>query len=213
MRLLPSPPHPFRVQRWTARRIGLWIVLVVLLGFVGTLTVAGFANPEAWATPLNLRSLACTRWEPLWLEAQSVPSASRVPCIRSLPAGWSLAGVTVNDGRSVLTLDHDRAGAGAMVVRLTGACAAARAEERPGPEPAVRRMERLERSRSQVTATWYDRFPGGCITTRLTATPRHFAQLANEVSLVVGLTTRQELRQVLQTRSGGRLHLDPETER
>jgi hypothetical protein len=142
-----------------------------------------------------------------------VPSASLVPCVRSLPAGWTLAGVTVNDGRSVLTFDHDRAGAGAMVVRLTGACDTAGAEKRPAALPTVQRFERLERSRSEVFAIWYDRFPGGCITTRLTATPGRWAQLANEASLVLGLATRQELRQVLETRSGGRLHLDPETVR
>jgi hypothetical protein len=46
--------------------------------------------------------------------AQSVPSASLVPCVRSSLAGWRVASVTVNRGRSVITLDNDRAGRGAM---------------------------------------------------------------------------------------------------
>jgi hypothetical protein len=95
-------------------------------------------------------------------------------------------------------------------VRLTAACDPAGAEERPAAEPTVQRFERLERrARDESTATWYDRFPGGCVTTRLTASARHRAQLANEASLVLGFTARQELRQVLERRSGGRLHLDP----
>ena len=209
VRLLPSPPQPFRIQRWTARRVGLWALVAALLAFVGATIVDNVAINEAGATPLNISNLACTDLEPLWLEAQSVPSASLVPCVRSLPTGWTLAGVTVNDGRSVLTFDHDRAGTGAAVVRLTAACDTAGAQERPAAEPALRRFERLEHTGGEYTATWYDRFLGGCVTTRLTASARQWTQLTNEASLVLGFTARQELRQVLETRSGGRLHLDP----
>jgi membrane-associated phospholipid phosphatase len=209
VRLLPSPPQPFRIQRWSLRRVGLWALVAALLTLFGSVIASGFTNNEAGSTPLNNTSLGCTDLEALWLEAQAVPSASLVPCVRSLPAGWTLVGVTVNDGRSVLTFDHDRAGAAALVVRLTAACDPAGAEERPAAEPTVQRFERLERDRDESDATWYDRFPGGCVTTRLTASARHRAQLANEASLVLGFTARQELRQVLETRSGGRLHLDP----
>jgi len=38
-----------------------------------------------------------------------VPSAARVPCVRSLLAGWTFAGATAGDGRSVITIDNDRA--------------------------------------------------------------------------------------------------------
>src|SRR5690348_1817625 len=31
VRLLPTPPQPIRVQRWSARRIGLWAVIVAVL--------------------------------------------------------------------------------------------------------------------------------------------------------------------------------------
>lgn len=50
-------------------------------------------------TPLYLRDASCDHLEPLWLQAQAVPSASLVPCVRDLPIGWSLANVAVNDGR------------------------------------------------------------------------------------------------------------------
>jgi hypothetical protein len=169
VRLLPSPPRPFRIQRWTVRRVGLWALVAALLAFVGATIVDSVASDESGRTPLNISNLACTDLEPLWLEAQSVPSASLVPCVRSLPAGWTLAGVTVNDGRSVLTFDHDRAGSAAAVVRLTATCDTAGAQERPGAEPTLRRFERLERDDDESTATWYDRFLGGCVTTRLTA--------------------------------------------
>ena len=94
VRLLPSPPHPIRIQHL----------------------------------------------EPQWLEAQSVPSASLVPCLRSLPAGWTLRNVTVNNGRSVLTLDNDRAGMGAMVIRLAATCDPAGASQVLSDQPGVRRL-------------------------------------------------------------------------
>ena len=169
VRLLPSPPRPFRIQRWSLRRVGLWALVAALLTLFGSVIAGSLANNDAYATPLNNTILGCTDLEALWLEAQSVPSASLVPCVRSLPVAWTVAGVTVNDGRSVLTFDHDRAGSGVAVVRLTAACDTAGAQERPAAEPTVQRFERLERARDESAATWYDRFPGGCVTTRLTS--------------------------------------------
>ena len=84
VRLLPRPPHPIRIQRWSVRRIGL-LALVALLGLlVGSNIVENITHNEAGATPLYIGNLACTDLEPQWLEAQSVPSASLVPCLRSL---------------------------------------------------------------------------------------------------------------------------------
>ncbi len=213
VQLLPRPPRPIRIQRWTARRVGLLAIVAVLLAFVGTFILPGVTNNEAGSTPLNTANVGCSRLEPLWLMAQSVPSASLVPCVRSLPSGWARGNVTVNDGRSVLTFDHDRAGIGAAVVRLTAACEPAGAVEGPAQTPGARRYQRVEPHAGGSTVTWYDRFPGGCVTTRLTAQERYREQLASEASLVLGFTTRQELRQALEARSGGRLHLDPDTAR
>jgi hypothetical protein len=97
-----------------------------------------------WRHSWGVSDVGCGDLEPLWLMAQSVPSASLVPCVRSLPVGWSVANVTVNDGRSVLTLDHDRAGDGALVVRLTAACAPAGAVEGPSPTAGLRHLQRTE---------------------------------------------------------------------
>jgi hypothetical protein len=112
---LPSPTHPIRTQRWSIRRIGLLALVALLAALVGSNIVENVTHNEAGATPLYVSNLACTK--PQWLEAQSVPSASLVPGLRSLPTGWTLSNATVNNGRSVLTLDNDRAGIGAMIVR------------------------------------------------------------------------------------------------
>jgi tRNA A-37 threonylcarbamoyl transferase component Bud32/membrane-associated phospholipid phosphatase len=210
VRLLPSPPQPIRVQRWSARRVGLWALILALVILAATNSKVLFGNKEAVQTPLHITSLACTDLEPLWLQAQAVPSASLVPCVRYLPVGWSVAEVAVNNGRSVLTLDHDRAGAAALVVRLTAACDPHGAVEGPSPTEGVRHFQRIESPTGQFTATWYDQFPGGCVISRLHLTTDPNGEFAGQAPQVLGFTSRAALQQALSQRSDGRLQLDPE---
>ena len=49
---------------------------------------------------------SCTQLEELWLEAQSVPSASRIPCVQAFPGGV-VGTLAVRDGESVLELEDD----------------------------------------------------------------------------------------------------------
>ena len=76
-------------------------------------------------------------------------------------------------------------------------------------EPGVRRYLRFERLSPQFVATRFDLFPGGCLTTQLTAPKAQRSTLTGEAPLILGFTTRQALQQALEQRSGGRLHLDP----
>jgi tRNA A-37 threonylcarbamoyl transferase component Bud32 len=217
-RLLPTRPQPVPIQRWSARRVGLLGLVAALVVVIGApIATWTLNNDVAVKTPLGanvvgveaLVDVGCSDLEPLWLLAQSVPSASLVPCVQSRQPGWTVANVAVNDGRSVITLDHDRAGAAAVVVRMAAACDPAGAPETPAPEPGVRRFVRVERLTGEFSATWYDRFPGGCVTYRLHSTTDPTGQFANEAPQVLGFTTREQLRQALSQRSSGRLQLDP----
>jgi hypothetical protein len=137
-----------------------------------------------------------------------VPSASLVPCVRDLPVGWSVGEVAVNDGRSVITLGHDRAGGEAMVARLTAGCDVGQAaEEAPGRE-GVRRYQRVERQ-APYTVVRFEVFPGGCVTTRISTPPVHRAEVMGTAAGILGFTPRGQLAQDLEQRSDGRLHLDP----
>jgi tRNA A-37 threonylcarbamoyl transferase component Bud32 len=213
-RLLPAPPQPVSIQRWSARRVGLLALIVALVAVLGGPTIEmALNNDVAVYTPVNRTELRCAQLEALWLEAQSVPSASLVPCVRSLPVGWSVANVAVNDGRTELTLDHDRAGDRALVVRLAAACEPGGAVEGPSPTEGVRHFQRMESSAGgEFRATWYDRFPGGCVTSRLRLTTDPNGEFAAQAPAVLGFTTREALRLALDERSGGRLHLDPTRE-
>jgi tRNA A-37 threonylcarbamoyl transferase component Bud32 len=217
-RLLPAPPQPIPIQRWSARRVGLLGLVMALVLVIGVPIVTWTLNNDvAVKTPLGanvvgvevLVDVGCSDLEPLWLMAQSVPSASLVPCVESRLPGWTVTNVAVNNGRSIITLDHDRAGAAAVVMRITAACDPAGGVKAPSQEPGVRRFERVEHLAGEYSATWYDRFPGGCVTYRLHSTTDPTGQFANEAPQVLGFTTREQLRQALSQRSGARLQLDP----
>ncbi len=208
VRLLPTAPQPIRVQRWSARRVGLWAAIALLLVLASLNPTAIFDNRMAVRTSLDIHSLDCGQLEPLWLEAQSVPSASLVPCVRSRVPGWKVADVAVNNGRSVITLDHDRAGSGAVVVRLAAVCDTVGTVETPSPTQGVRRYQRVDLATDAFGATWYDRFAGGCVSYRLHSTSDVEGSFAIELPGLLGFTSRDGLREALSQRSGGRLELD-----
>jgi hypothetical protein len=209
VRLLPTPPQPVSIQRWSWRRIGLMGATAVLLVLAVVAVLSMVNNDAATKTPINVASLECTDLEPLWLQAQAVPSASLVPCVRPLPVGWSLYDVAVNDGRSVITLHHDRTGGEAIEARLTAGCEVAGVAEEPSGQPGVRRYQLVTRQGPVFQAVRFDVFAGGCVITRIRALPSSRAEVMAAAPGVLGFTSREALSQALERRSGGRLHLEP----
>jgi tRNA A-37 threonylcarbamoyl transferase component Bud32/membrane-associated phospholipid phosphatase len=212
LRLLPTRPRPIPIQRWTLRRVGLLAAMVLLLVLVFEQGL-GVSYNEPVATPTRVGDLACTDLEPQWLLAQSVPSASLVPCVRSLPVGWMVGNVTVNNGRSVIPLNHDRAGTGALVIRLTATCDTRGATEVSSDQPQVRRYQRINRLAPRFEASRLDLFPGGCVTAQAAVPAANRAEVTSDLATILGYTTRQGLQQALDQRSDGRLRLDPPTPR
>ena len=100
--LLPERPRPIRIQRWGARRVGLLLLMVPLAILLALSVQFVLVNNDRTLTPLRVDSLGCREMEPLWLEAQSVPSASLVPCVRlrGQPDGDSAAPTSGTAGRS-----------------------------------------------------------------------------------------------------------------
>jgi hypothetical protein len=205
--LLPSRPQPVRIQRWSARRIALLALMmpVASLVFVSLRTL--LVNTDPAVTPLAISSPRCEQLEALWLEAQSVPSASMVPCVASLPEGWTSGATNSRNGWSRFTLDHVRAGKPALIVRLTAVCDTTGTSPQPATQPGTQRYELYDPPRSTMTS--YTVFPGGCVTTQLRSIGNGDASLLAQATSAVGYTTRAALQQALEQRSQGRFHLDP----
>jgi hypothetical protein len=214
LKRLPAGPRPIRIQRWSARRVGLLLRVVPLAALLAVGFQFVLVNNDQTTTLLNVSSLDCGQPEPLWLQAQAVPSASLVPCVSSLPAGWRVVNASegplpsaARNGWSMFTLRKYLIGD--MVVRLSASCDTTGADPRPSDQPGAQRYERADQGTSGRAATWYTVFPGGCVTAQLDWTNAADVGFATEASSIIDFTTRQALQQALEQRSGGRLHLDP----
>jgi tRNA A-37 threonylcarbamoyl transferase component Bud32/membrane-associated phospholipid phosphatase len=208
IQLLPAAPRPVSIQRWNLRRIALWALVLLVVGLVFQNRSAFTLNDNS-TTELQTTNLSCQQWKSLWLEAQAVPSATLVPCVRSLPSGWQFARADVKNDKAQYVVNHDRAGDNALTARLTAQC-----DTRGLPEVTSHdaRIQRFQQASIGGTQTWHDIFPGGCVTVivqSITSRPEVISQLASEVPLVLGYADRQALAQALTERSDGRLRLDP----
>jgi len=207
LQLLPGRPRPIAIQRWSIRRIGLAVLTLLLATVLVGIAWGRLINDEAADNaPIRAQTLRCEPHEPLLLMAQSVPTASLVPCIELLPAGWTLGDVVVGNERSRFTVTSDRGGV--LVAELTTSCDLAGAVEVTSEQPGARRYLRIERDAAGVTTTRAYTFPGGCVTQRLVAPEASRQQLAGEASSALGFTTRGALAASIRRDSGGRLDLD-----
>ena len=222
VRLLPEAPRPIGVQRWSTRRVAL--LLLVVLALIPAIPLAwafarSSANPGGAATVTGGNG-ACTQIEELWLEAQAVPSASRIPCVQAFPAGV-VGALRVRDGESVIELSRGsleininsggqhqaNTEAGSVTVRFTAACAGPTSGEGQTVAPGVRRFQ-VEGAAGTAEAA--DVFPGGCVTYRTEPGIGPTVPLLDQAQRAVTYRTRDDLREALRRISDGRLQLDPE---
>jgi hypothetical protein len=97
------------------------------------------------------------------------------------------------------------AAAGSVTIRLTATCAVYTAAAGQTIAPGVTRFHHEgPRSTSEVA----DVFRGGCVTYRAEAGSAS-ARLLDQAQRAVSFRARDDLRQALQRRSGGRLDLYP----
>jgi hypothetical protein len=161
------------------------------------------ADPEAAQTsfPEVSRPL-CERFPAsatqLTLESQSVPSASQLPCLASLPLGWTFHALEAQSGSSRLVLNSDRAGVEAADVTLTRGCDVDGATRVPTDEPGTERYERIENLANRYTGSRYYRFDGGCATFRFDFSGEGRTSLAEEVSLAISFHSRADLMEKLE---------------
>jgi hypothetical protein len=99
----------------------------------------------------------------LVLEAQSVPTAAKLPCLGPLPEGWSRGRFETRDGRTEFVLDSDRAGISAVTVVLADSCDFSGSDEVLSDEPGARKWSRIGDLRGEDTDVISYVFSGGCV--------------------------------------------------
>jgi hypothetical protein len=203
-RELAPARRPIALQRWNVKRVVLTLALVV-----GALFVANAMT--SLLVPVYYHELPgdaeCGTSNVMILMAQSVPSATSLPCVASLPAGWATGGMRVERGRGQFWLDSDRAGTHAVTVSLLppGDCSVAGASEVPSDEPGMRRFERPDRLPPALRSTRSYLFAGGCITYRFKFDSPQTASLLFDADGALAFQPRAELVAEVRARNDLRL--------
>jgi hypothetical protein len=147
------------------------------------------------------------------LMAQSVPSASWVPCLRTnLPLGWGFHHLVARDTISQFWLDSDRDGKKAIEVRFERFCDTREATEIPSDREGMRRFERVTVTTPRFEGGRYYLFHGGCITIAFRLSGESRGEPLALATQSIGAISRGDLRAQVFDNSGGRLHLDPRTD-
>jgi hypothetical protein len=164
-----------------------------------------------------VRVLPCTPAEDrldkrMVLMAQSVPSASAVPCMRVALDDWFLDDLDSWDGGTRIEFSR-LIDDFALRIFLTRACDHGRARETATDQPETRRFD----ERIRTGGTYRDRrfylLPGACMAYEFTLTGTGAEQAADDISRAIGLISRDQLADQVRRYSGGRLQLDRERPR
>lgn len=132
-------------------RLGRTIVAVVVLGASAACAVEEALPPSD-----------CEDGGSVLIAAQSVATATQIPCLGRLPDGWSVTGVSVNQDRSIVRFDSDRAGDDAASLRFVTDCDTSGAVSAPSDQHGADRFDRIDRLEPFRASRFYV-FPGGCV--------------------------------------------------
>jgi hypothetical protein len=149
----------------------------------------------------------CEVRAPTILMAESVKSASKIPCVVALPVGWRFAGFTAEDGRSTFALDSEAGGEDALLVILTADCpdAARAGEPVHGDEPGADVTHRVQ-SEDPYEAVRALRFEGGCAVYEMRfASGAPAERLVADVGRAISFIERDEIDRGIRDELG----LDP----
>jgi tRNA A-37 threonylcarbamoyl transferase component Bud32/membrane-associated phospholipid phosphatase len=199
-RLAPDRPH-IALQRWSIGRVALALgVLVVLI--LGTVQAISMFTP-AYDIPIS-GSPDCGTGSQTVLMAQAVPSATQVPCLAALPAGWELGGVDIERYDASFWLDSDQAGDRAVEATLQRPedCGLDGAVPTPSDEVGTERLERPQQLSPALRNRRFYLFPGGCVTYEFDFDPGAGAALIFDVEEALGFVPRTVLIDAVQDRNG-----------
>jgi tRNA A-37 threonylcarbamoyl transferase component Bud32 len=191
-RQLAPERRPISLQRWSLRRIVLAAAVLFAAAAVAE-QAKGMFQPTHDLGVFD--SPRCGTESQLILMAQAVPTADRVPCIATLPAGWTFKKARVRRGIASFTLASDIAGSRAVEATLlpTKRCSLEGVTEVPSDEVGVRRFELPRHLPPGLRSTRTYLFAGGCVTLELDFAAKAPASLIFDVDHAVGFEPRAAL--------------------
>jgi hypothetical protein len=189
-------------------------VAAFLLGALGPVLLSGCVGVSSFESEL----LACETGDEgaptngVVLMAQSVPTASWVPCLNPLPAGWHFTDMSARKGSARFFLDSDRNDMDsprAIEVLLTESCDTGGASPVPSDREGMDRFERVRQVSPTYDGSRFYVFEGGCITVVFTLSGDDRSEPLAVATQIIGAVPREDLQELVRADSGGRLELDP----
>ncbi len=186
----------------------------LLLGALSPVVLSGCVGASSFESEL----LACevgdagTPTNGVVLMAQSVPTASWVPCLNPLPPGWHFTDMVARNGSARFFLDSDRNDMGtprAIEVLLTESCDTSGSSRVPSDREGMRRFERVTQVSPTYIGSRFYVFEGGCITVQFTLSGDDRAEPLAVATQIIGTVPREDLQNLVLEESDGRLELDP----
>ena len=123
----------------------------------------------------------------LTLLAQSVPTATLVPCYRHLPVGWEFRSLDANSVGARLVLASDTRGEGSIAADIASECAPVPGAPVTSDEVGTELYRAEEEGPDRYTATWTYSFEGGCVTYQIALTSSRWERLL-DAALAVSYT-------------------------
>ncbi len=197
-RKLAPQRRPIVLQRWSVRRVSLAAAMLALFA-VTTYFGVGLLLPDTATTGLHVTLGAATRapdcgpGHAMILAAQAVPSAAFLPCIATLPSGWTTADPEIASGRASFVVNSGQAGLQTVTITLTATCDTSGAQQIPSDQPGMRRYERPLSLVPNYSDVRYYTFPGGCATYQFVFAPGASPVLATTVDTAVAFIPRSAL--------------------
>lgn len=179
----------------TRRRRALALALAAVSGLLTSCTTVAGSVPE------------CEPGQRLAVVAQSVPTASYVPCLQDVSEEWGSRGFRAGRGGTRFTLVPDRPGSRPVRVEFHAACEATGGVATTPRAEGVRTSIRLQAISPRYTGTLTDVFAGGCVTYRFDFARGPHIALMEQLTSTVGLFPRRELGLEIHDQYG--VDLDP----
>jgi tRNA A-37 threonylcarbamoyl transferase component Bud32 len=197
-RALAPPRKAIRLQRWSFRRcfLAAGLLLAIFLGV--------YSGAQSWfpAENIGVQDPGCGTNHTMILMAQAVPSAEFLPCIASLPTGWSIRAHNIQAGVASLRLGSDLAGPAAATITLRESCDSSQGAQVPSDKVGTTRFEQQLSLTPKFLALRYYRFAGGCITYRFDFSPGASPLLTFQVDNAISFMARSTLVHHVQQTEG-----------
>jgi hypothetical protein len=158
-RRLAPQRRPIALQRWGLRRVG------VAAGMFAAIALAVIASVNVFVPVHNVPVLnpECGTNDTMILAAQALPDAELLPCVGSLPTGWTYGMTHIHRGGMEFSLDSDQAGVSAVSVALSATCDTSGAVATRSTEPGTRRFDLTRSIDPTYEGTRFYTFGGGCV--------------------------------------------------